>query len=125
MILLSKGNTEEIIVTLTEKATITSPNYLFVFQNQTTNEKIKIVFENADDISHSPERFNLFSIVVNDYFLSEDPGLYDYTVYEQSDLTETETGKTIVEEGKMKLTDTETERTEYEGVETIIKVYNA
>ena len=46
MIRLTKGDTQNIILTLTEKQLLTNPNYLFVFTNRSANTEIKFVIMN-------------------------------------------------------------------------------
>ena len=84
MIYLTKGETNNIILTLTEKQLLTDPNYLFIFTNRSSNCEIKFIKLNATDTSLFKERFNEFSIVTNTYFKNELEGQYTYEVYEQA-----------------------------------------
>ena len=83
MIHLTKGETNTIVLTLTEKQLLTNPNYLFVFTNRSNNEVIKFVKLNATDTSLYKDRYNEFSIVTNTYFNSALDGQYTYEIYEQ------------------------------------------
>jgi hypothetical protein len=56
MIHLTKGETNTIVMTLTEKQLLTNPNYLFVFTNRSSNNVIKFVVLNASDISQYKDR---------------------------------------------------------------------
>lgn len=104
MLILYKYTTENIYLTLTEKVQLTDPNYLFVFKNRTTNQTVKFVLLNSDDLSNYKERYNLFNIVVNDYFLDYNPGDYTYSVYEQMSTTNTnENNLNLLENGSMQL----------------------
>jgi hypothetical protein len=104
MLILYKYTTENIYLTLTEKVQLTDPNYLFVFKNRTTNQTVKFVLLNSDDLSNYKERYNLFNIVVNDYFLDYNPGDYTYSVYEQISTTNTnENNLNLLENGSMQL----------------------
>jgi hypothetical protein len=119
VIRLTKGQTQNIILTLTEKQLLTSPNYLFVFENRSTNTEIKFVKLNATDISAYKDRFNEFSIVVNNYFNTALNGQYTYTIYEQTSTTNTNpTGLNLLESGIMELTGTTISFTEYETTST-------
>jgi hypothetical protein len=119
MIQLTKGQTQNIILTLTEKQTLTSPNYLFVFENRSTNTDVKFVKLNNTDISQYKERYNEFSIVVNSYFNTSLNGQYSYSVYEQTSTTNTDpTGLNLLESGIMELSGTTISFTEYETTST-------
>ena len=119
MIRLTKGQTQNIILTLTEKQTLTSPNYLFVFENRSTNTEVKFVKLNNTDISGYKERYNEFSIVVNDYFDCSLNGQYSYSIYEQASTTnKNPTGLNLLESGIMELSGTTMSYTEYETTST-------
>ena len=119
MIRLTKGETQNIILTLTEKQLLTSPNYLFIFENRSTNTDIKFVKLNNTDISAYKERYNEFSIVVNSYFNTSLNGQYSYSIYEQTSTTNTDpTGLNLLESGIMELTGTTISFTEYETTST-------
>jgi hypothetical protein len=87
MVYLTKGETNTMILTLTEKQLLTSPNYLFVFTNRSTNCEIKFVKLYATDLSLYKDRYNEFSITTNTYFKNELEGQYTYEVYEQASAT--------------------------------------
>jgi hypothetical protein len=119
VIRLIKGQTQNIILTLTEKQLLTSPNYLFVFENRSTNTDIKFVKLNNTDISAYKERYNEFTIVVNTYFNTALNGQYTYTIYEQTNTTNTDpTGLNLLESGIMELEGTTISFTEYETTST-------
>jgi hypothetical protein len=104
MIRLTKGQTQNIILTLTEKQLLTNPNYLFVFTNRSANTEIKFVKLNATDVSIFKDRYNEFSIVTNTDFGSSLNGQYVYEVYEQTSTTNTNpTGLNLLETGIMEL----------------------
>jgi len=105
MIHLTKGNTETVIFTLKEKQTLASPNYLFVFENRSTKSVIKFVKLVADNTSTYKDRFDKFSIKVNNYFSREDSGEWLYYIYEQASATNInpESATTMLEEGIMRL----------------------
>jgi hypothetical protein len=119
VIRLTKGQTQNIILTLTEKQLLTSPNYLFIFENRSTNTDIKFVNLNNTDISAYKERYNEFTIVVNTYFNTSLNGQYTYTIYEQTSTTNTDpTGLNLLESGIMELEGTTISFTEYETTST-------
>lgn len=107
MIHLTKGQTENIVLTLTEKATLTSPNWLFIFKSRTTNETVSFVILGSADLSSYKDRFNSFDIVVNTYFANKTSGEYSYTIYEQTSSSNTNPANAtgIVEVGQMNLKD--------------------
>jgi hypothetical protein len=119
MIQLTKGTTEYIYLTLTEKETIPTPNYLFVFKNRSTNTEVKFVLLNASDVSQYKDRYNKFSIKVDKYFSSKPKGQYSYFVYQQTSSSNTDTtGLTELESGIMWLNDQEEIFTEYQTKDT-------
>ena len=119
MIRLTKGQTQNIILTLTEKQLLTNPNYLFVFTNRSANTDVKFVRLNNTDISQYKDRYNEFSIVTNTNFGSSLNGQYDYEVYEQASTTNTNpAGLNMIESGIMELVGTPFEFTEYSTTDT-------
>ena len=119
MIRLNNGQTQNIILTLTEKQLLTSPNYLFIFENRSTNTDIKFVRLNNTDISAYKDRYNEFTIVVNSFFNTALNGQYTYTIYEQTSTTNTNpTGLNLLESGIMELSGTTISFTEYETTRT-------
>jgi hypothetical protein len=119
MIQLTKGVTQFIYLTLTEKETLTNPNYLFVFKNRSTNTSVSFVLLNAADVSLFKERYNKFSIKVDKYFSSKPRGQYIYSVYEQASTSNQDTtGLTLLESGVMVLNDAENVYTEYQTNDT-------
>jgi len=119
MIRFTKGQTQNIILTLTEKQLLTNPNYLFVFKNRSANTEIKFVKLNATDVSLYKDRYNEFSIVTNTNFGSSLNGQYVYQVYEQASTSNTNpTGLNLLETGIMELVGTPFEFTEYSTTDT-------
>jgi hypothetical protein len=80
--LLTISATQSVYLTLKEKQTLSSPNYLFIFTQRTTNDVITFVKLNNTDISAHKERYNEFSLVTNSHFTLE--GEYHYAIYEQT-----------------------------------------
>jgi hypothetical protein len=102
MIHLTKGETNIIVMTLTEKQLLTNPNYLFVFTNRSSNNVISFVVLNASDTSLYKDRFNQFSIVTNTKFKNALEGQYTYEIYEQASTTNLDiTGLNKLETGIM------------------------
>lgn len=119
MIRFTKGQTQNIILTLTEKQLLTNPNYLFVFKNRSANTEVKFVKLNATDVSLYKDRYNEFSIVTNTNFGSSLNGQYVYQVYEQTSTSNTNpTGLNLLETGIMELVGTPFEFTEYSTTDT-------
>jgi hypothetical protein len=114
VITLTKGQIQNIYLTLTEKQTISAPNYLFVFEQRSTNTEVKFVLTNAKDLSLYKDRYNKFLLNVNQYFLSKLNGQYTYSVYQQTSATNTSTtGLVLLESGIMMLEGDEQVYTEY------------
>jgi hypothetical protein len=119
MIRLTKGQTQNIILTLTEKQLLTNPNYLFVFTNRSANTEVKFVRLNNTDISQYKDRYNEFSIVTNTHFSTSLNGQYDYEVYEQTSTSNLNpSGLNLLESGIMELVGTPFEFTEYSTTDT-------
>lgn len=119
MIQLTRGQTQFIYLTLTEKQLLTSPNYLFIFTNRSSNQQVKFVKLNNTDVSSYKDRYNKFQIVVNDYFSSSLNGQWDYQVYEQTSTTNTNpAGLNMLESGIMMLNQSATIFTEYTTTDT-------
>ena len=119
MIRFTKGQTQNIILTLTEKQLLTNPNYLFVFTNRSANTEVKFVKLNATDLSLYKDRYNEFSIVTNTNFGSSLNGQYVYEIYEQASTSNTNpTGLNLLETGIMELVGTPFEFTEYSTTDT-------
>lgn len=116
MVILTRENiTDNLIVTLNEKKTISAPHYLFVFENVTTKEQVKFVLNSTTDLSLYPGRYNDFVINTSVKFAGATTGQWMYNIYEQDSSTNTDsTGLLEVETGKMILT---TDLFNYEGYE--------
>jgi hypothetical protein len=114
VIRLTKGVTQNIILTLTEKQLLTNPNYLFVFTNRSSNVIVKFVVLNAADTSLYKDRYNKFSIVTNTNFSSALNGQYTYEIYEQASTSNTNiSGLNKLETGIMELQETSIIYTKY------------
>jgi hypothetical protein len=114
VIQLTKGVTQNIILTLTEKQLLTNPNYLFVFTNRSSNVIVKFVVLNGADTSLYKDRYNKFSIVTNTNFSSALNGQYTYEIYEQASTSNTNiSGLNKLETGIMELQGTSISYTKY------------
>ena len=109
MIYLRKGHTDQVIVTLTEKQTLSVPNYLFYFKQRSSNDVVAFVVLNAADLSAYKDRYNKFSINGVTYFASELAGEWEYMIYEQSSTTNVNPAlaTNLLETGIMRLSDTD------------------
>lgn len=115
MLRLTISESQNIEVTLTEKTTLVSPYYLFVFTNMADKSTVKFIAAPDDDLSEYPERFNRYAID-EDLFADQASGQWIYRVYEQASSTnEDTTGLNEVENGRLDLVGVaEVIRTEYE-----------
>ena len=137
MILLTKGETQEIVLSLNEKVAIANPIFYFVFENDMTNESIAMVLT---DTSSYKARYNSFTLNTNTYFLNAKNGFWTYKVYgltlpEWNNINTTWellTGVTwnllnddeLLEVGKMKLVGDAFEFIQYETLENNYIIYN-
>jgi len=114
---LIKGQTSDVIVTLTEKQTLTAPNYLFYFINRTSNDVVAFVKLNNTDTSAYKDRFNKFSINATTFFTNKLSGEWTYYIYEQASTSNVNPNlaTSLLETGILRLSDSTTfEFTEYE-----------
>jgi len=129
MILIQKATTNLVILTLSERTTITDAYYLFTFTNSTTKEvKSFIGLEN----SVNPYRANEFSIEENavedleESIVSLSTGFWTYSIREQessTNLVVAESGN-VVEIGKVLVYENEAEIPTFTEEITTIKAFN-
>lgn len=119
MLNLKQGDTQaDLILTLSELATTSAPNYYFVFTHVLTKDVVTFTKLNADDLSGFPLRYNKFSINPATLFANKQPGEWHYKVYEN------DANGFLLEQGKMML-DRSTEYTyEKYNSDTSFKTYN-
>lgn len=104
MIYIEQGTFNNIVLTLTENATIPNPFWLFEFENEYNTES-QPIYWTMSDVSSYPERYNLFQLIEGvDVNLIK--GQYVYKVYESADpiiIDENTTSENLdlVEEGRM------------------------
>jgi len=103
MIQLIKGQSKDVIVTLTELTTIANAYYLFVFTHETTKEVINVIKNSNSDLSQFKYRYNKFTFA-SGLFANASIGKYTYSVFEQLSSSNTNiTGLNLIESGKMDL----------------------
>ena len=125
MIRLNLGS-NVVVLTLSEKVTISNPKFLFEFINNQTQQKYYCI---ASDTSLYTDRYNKFNIIVKTTTPSPLIGEiqiplgdeYTYNVYEQVSSTNLiPTGLTVVENGLMTYDKTMTSRIQNESTLTRI-----
>jgi len=113
MITITQGTTNQVILTLSEKLTLSNPAYLFEFVHDQTRQVYHFI---AVDHSNFTGRYNEFHITeqTSPNLLSSQVSLpslggYHYTVYEQSSSTNLDpslaTG--VLETGKLEVLSTD------------------
>lgn len=122
MINLTKGLTQIIYFTGTEKATLTAPKFLFTFTNRETLEVVIIPITNTS----TTERYDKASVVVNSYFSTSTTGFYTYSIREfTGTYPSSPTYGVVVETGYMYLNPSVPfEPTEYAEQSNAFKTYN-
>lgn len=101
MLLITKGETKNWYLTLTEKVTIANPKFLFSFKNRVTEVITNVLI---NDISEYTERYNKFLVTEGSTF-DLDAGEYNYYVYAQTSSTNLDPSlaNEMVEQGLFKL----------------------
>lgn len=122
MIVLTKGETQNVYFTGTENCLLTNPYFLFIFTNRVTGEAISFITMNES----TSARYDYFSLIVNDQFEDSETGFWTYDIYEQSTPNGTSpTGKNKVETGLMYLHPVDTYNPiEYDEQDNTFKTYN-
>lgn len=111
MIYIEKNRENNVILTLTESSSLTTPNFLFIFLNEYNLEAQTITFS-TPDISNYTNRYNQFVLIESatgsttggyNVPLSLVSGQYKYTVYEApfATLNINDTTGIVIEEGRM------------------------
>ena len=129
MILINKNTTNTVILTLSEKTTLTNAKYLFEVINDMSNE-VKCFI--AADISTNKLRYNEFEFIEN---VTEDllngtfsltlSGFYKYNVYEQVSATNLNPllALNLIDKGKLNVASQLSEYPVYTGNENNTVVY--
>ena len=99
MINFTKGNTETIYFTGSEKATIDNPFFLFVFTHRITLDVVKLMATNQSITG----RYDSFAFTVNNFFDLKEEGFWSYAVFQKVLSTDFTVSGLIVEEGFMYL----------------------
>jgi hypothetical protein len=130
VILITKNTTNNIILTLAEKTTLTNVVYLFEVIND-MSDYVKCFI--AEDISPNKERYNEFDLIenatedlLNGTFELELSGFYKYNIYEQVSTTNLDPtlALNLIETGKLQVASTLPELEQYDGNQTQTVVYN-
>lgn len=123
MIRITKGQSNDIVVTTTEKGS--AAHYLFQFKNRTEMSSVYCV---QQDTSPFTDRYNAFAITETntptavDGEVSLDAGEHEYFIYANSSSSNLDpTGLTLLERGLCVVTGTATLPTEYDNEETYIE----
>lgn len=117
--------TAELILTLTEKVSISSPYYMFVFTHTVTKDTVTFIRSEAQDESAYPARYNKFTVNPSVLFAGQQPGHWNYAIYEQSSAINTDPAQAgeVLEYGKLILNGTTFSYEKYNS-STTFKVYN-
>lgn len=123
MIKIKKNTTQDVVLTLSEKTTITSPVYIFSFTHDLTKEVKNFT---ATDTSPYPERYNLFSITesasedLDNGTVELEKGFHTYVIYESEvdspqelDPDNYSPSLDVVERGKVYVWEVETDLAEF------------
>jgi hypothetical protein len=109
MITITRGTTNQIILTLTEKVSISNPVFLFEFTNDQTRQAYCFI---AADVSLFTYRYNAFQVtettspnLLSSQVSLSSPGDYHYAVYQQSSVTNLDPNQTLglLETGKLRV----------------------
>lgn len=130
MLVINKNTNNTLIVTLQEKVTLTTPYYLFVFTNDTTNEEV--VFLQSNTSTHT-DRYDQFLITERSTSLNASSGIIEflpvgswtYRIYEQassSNLNPVNAGG-LLETGQAKVIGTNETYSTYSGQDITYKVH--
>lgn len=131
MIVINKASANTIVVTVTEKVTLTAPYYfLFVFTNDLSKEDKVCISANT---STATERYDKFVIteqsatpnnLIGQITLTN-TGFWKYKIYAQSSSTniDPDDADELVEVGKCRVEGTQTTDIIYEGQQSTYNVY--
>jgi len=104
MLVYTKGQQIDTLVTLNESTTIANAYYLFVFTNVSTKVEYKTIVNSTSDTSEYPTRINIYTFNTITLFATAQAGQFSYEIYEQQSSTNlSPTGLNLVECGKMLL----------------------
>jgi len=129
VILINKNTTNKVILTLSEKTTLTNAKYLFEVINDMSNE-VKCFI--AADISTNKLRYNEFEFIenvtenlLNGTFSLTLSGFYKYNVYEQASSTNLNPllALNLIDKGKLNVVSQLSDYPVYTGNENNTVVY--
>lgn len=130
MIIINKNSVNDVILTLTEKVTISNPTFLFRFTSDYSREQVIFI---ASNTSQYTDRYDSFSItetsgttnLLNATISLEPVGDWTYEVFEQASATNLNMNYTgaLLETGKVRVIGTTTTRTKYEAPRKTYKGY--
>jgi hypothetical protein len=132
MLLINKNANSTLILTLTEKVTLTSPYFLFRFINDVTNQEKAFI---SSDLSTQTQRYNKFlitettgtNILTSGVITLSPTGYWHYEVYEQTSSTNTDyiqaTNRIPIETGKARVVGTEASVQRYDSQSKTFVVY--
>lgn len=125
MLRLTKGQaSQDIVVTLNEKRTLTAGYYLFVFTHILTKNVVTRIYSFLEDDSPYQDRYNQFAIETSLLFDTQPIGQWNYDAYEQASSTNTNpAGLNQVETGIMQLKPVSSFQFEKNNQSTSFKVY--
>jgi hypothetical protein len=131
---ITRNTTNTVVLTLTEKVTISAPYYfLFSFTSQDTNNTKNFI---ASDTSSYPDRYNQFSVqevnsgsenLTSGIVNLQPAGFWNYKIYAQSSSSNLvpASANELVEEGIVRVIDNDVlSFNEYDGQSTTVKYYN-
>ena len=100
MLLITKAESKNWYLTLTEKVTIANPKFLFSMTHLLTDQVVNVILS---DISTQTERYNKFAVVEGTTFTLLN-GEYEYKVYAQTSAVNTnpDLANELVETGVLK-----------------------
>ena len=103
MLQITKGETKNWYLTLTEKVTVSPVYFLFSFTHRLTYTKTNVLLT---DISSYTERYNKFAVIEGTTF-DIYSGEYDYKVYAQTSPSNTDPSLAdeLVEQGLLKVSE--------------------
>lgn len=131
MILINRGQANIVVLTLKEKQTLSSPVFLFVFQNELTRQFKRFI---AADVSGYTDRYNRFTITESDSesvltgtVQLKPTGFWRYWVYEQTSTTNLEASQATseLERGKVNVRGTVQAYSEYDNQQKTYTVYGS
>jgi hypothetical protein len=130
MIVIQQGQPNTIILTLTEKCTLSSPVFLFELSNDESKVKQYFIAADTSDFTYRYNQFIITEKADPDNLQGEVnlplSGYYHYTIYEQNSTTNLDPNNAAgtVETGKVKVIGTEPQIITYNsqpGTKTIYK----